>query len=114
MTEHPLYYIRHYGPRNDNRIDRQLTYLWLVQFQNMYQDIDMILDDEVANYKWISVDEVGTWLAEDRRRQNNNTISMEDAYLSSIKGERDDGPDTGDFCHKTIISLYEAGLVHML
>ena len=114
MTEHPLYYIRHYGPRNDNRIDRQLTYLWLVQFHNMYQDIDMILDEEVANYKWISVDEVGTWLAEDRRRQNNNTISMEDAYLSSIKGERDDGPDTGDFCHKTIMSLYEAGLVNML
>jgi len=80
----------------------------------MYQDIEMTLDDEVANYKWISVDEVGNWLTEDSRRQNNNTISMEDAYLSSIKGERDDGPDTGDFCHKTIITLYEAGLVNML
>jgi len=43
----------------------------------------MILVDEVANYEWISVDEVGNWLAEDSRRQNNNTISMEDEYLSS-------------------------------
>ena len=53
----------------------------------------MALDDEVANYKWISVDEVGTWLS-DSRQQTNNTISMEDKYLSSIKGERDDGPDS--------------------
>ena len=118
VTEYPLYYIRHYGPRNDNRIDRQLTYLWLVQFPIKHTEIYWQLDDEVANSKWLSLDEVGSWLSADARRgggvvgaRSNNT-SVTGA--SSLDGVRDDGPDEGEFCHKTIRSLYEAGLEKML
>ena len=110
LTEFPLYYIRHYGPRNDNRIDRQLTYLWVVQFPKNYYEISWQLDDEVADHKWISLDEVGTWLSQDARKGVNNTgISSGGGSLHD-----DDGPDEGDFCHKTIRSLYEKGLENML
>ena len=108
MTKFPLYYIRHYGPRLDNRVDRQLTYLWLVQFPKKHKEIKWNLDHEVANHKWVSLDEVGQWLSSDKANEKS------DQSQSSAGDMRDDGPDEGDFCHGTIRSLYEAGLMNLL
>lgn len=127
ITQYPLYYIRHYGPRNNNRIDSQLTYLWSVVVttittttNNVDQDVDttndiqrlMHLDAEVADHKWMNLIEASVWLANDaakmimvdsNKNHNNNNVN-----------EEDDGPDMGDFCHSTIRSLYEVGLNSIL
>ena len=106
-TDFPLYYIRNYGPRNDNRIDRQITYLWLVTFPKPHGEIhSMVFDDEVANHKWISLEKVRSWLSEDATKDNK-------VFRSDV-GVLDDGPDEGDFCHRTIRSLYEVGLPTMV
>ena len=105
-TEFPLYYIRHYGPRNDNRIDRQLTYLWIVMFPKRHKDTHLQLDNEVADHKWVSLDEVAGWLSEDATKDNK--------VFKSEGGVKDDGPDEGEFCHRTICLLYEVGLMNMI
>lgn len=106
VTEIPLYYIRHYGSRNGNRVDRQFTYLWLVKFPKRHEDLKIKFDDEVAAHKWVKLDDVGGWLTEDARKH--------DRLFPSPEGVEDDGPDEGDFCHRTIRSLYEAGLMNMI
>lgn len=109
-TEFPLYYIRHYGPRNDGRIDRQLTYLWMVQFPRGHGEIPWRLDDEVADHRWVKLDDVASWLSEDATKHKNKFEGGD----KTGSGARDDGPDEGDFCHGTIRVLYEAGLMNML
>ena len=104
MTEFPMYYIRHYGPRMDNRIDRQLTYLWMVHFPKRHEQITWNLDHEVVNHKWMSLDDVEQWLSDDAKKDTK--------IYTSAGGVEDDGPDIGDFCHRTIRSLYEAGLTN--
>ena len=102
LTEHPLYYIRHYGARNGNRIDRQLTYMWLVKLPKPQEEIGWKLDHEVAASKWITLDEMDTWLIDDEKKHDmTETIDNND---------RDDGPPTGDFCHRTIRSLLRVGI----
>ncbi|KAL9178909.1 hypothetical protein ACHAXT_011882 [Thalassiosira profunda] len=101
-TEYPLYYIRHYGPRNNNRIDRQLTFTWIVKFPKRHDEIPWQVDDEVANHRWLDLAEVRAWYAEDGKRYNKAFESDGDVT--------DDGPDVGDFCHETVRLLYEAGL----
>lgn len=59
LSKYPVYYIRDYGPVNDNRIDRQLTWLLLLQIENKDgpTEISPIIkfDDEVAANKWVDV-----------------------------------------------------------
>jgi len=105
VTDFPLYYIRNYGPRNDNRIDRQITHLWSVKFSKNHEEITWHFDDEVKDYKWITLAETLAWLAEDATKYNETFIS---------EGVKDDGPDVGDFCHRTIRTLYGAGLMGMM
>lgn len=105
-TEFPLYYIRHYGPRNGNRIDRQLTYLWWVRFPRRHEEISWRLDDEVADHRWMGLDEVRSWLADDAAK---GAQGLESGGVGE-GGVRDDGPDERDFCHGTIRAIYEAGL----
>ncbi len=105
ITEHPLYYIRYYGPRLDNRIDSQLTYLWLARLPKRHDEIHIRLDDEVIDHKWISLDEFSDWIEADARRDDEDNTEDVDKEV-----ERDDGPPSGDFCHHTIRSLYSAGL----
>lgn len=100
LTEYPLYYIRHYGARNGNRIDRQLTYAWLVKLSKRHEDIPWKLDHEVADKKWITLDEFDKWLTSDEK----NDVIMNDG------DEADDGPPNGDFCHRTIRSLLMLGI----
>ena len=72
LTEFPIYYERDYGASNGYRIDRQLTYLWLVEMNAVDDeppkesdadaDLEILdnllqLDDEVAEHKWISLQE---------------------------------------------------------
>ena len=77
-------------------------------FPKKYYEISWQLDDEVADHKWISLDEVGTWLSQGKGI-NNTGVSSDGRSLHD-----DDGPDEGDFCHQTIRSLYEKGLENML
>ena len=119
VTEFPLYYIRYYGPRNDNRIDRQLTYLWLVQLPKPQEEIHWKLDEEVADHKWITMDEFESWLNHDEQLSELADLSASLAAIGSSsegqkeenksRGPRDDGPPFGDFCHGTIRSLYKNG-----
>ncbi len=108
LTEFPIYYERDYGASNGHRIDRQLTYLWLVEM-NVDNDVDddddesrkggndtgvdleilesiLQLDDEVAEHKWISLQEYSDLIEEDFDRENKL------------------------FCHNTIVSLTDLGL----
>lgn len=79
-----------------------MQYLWIVQFPKKHNEIQWKLDDEVADHKWIGLEEVKTWLADDATKHNQ--------VFKSESGIPDDGPDVGDFCHKTVRVLYEAGL----
>ncbi|KAL7536753.1 hypothetical protein ACHAXR_012472 [Thalassiosira sp. AJA248-18] len=108
VTQFPLYYIRHYGPRNDNRIDSQLTFLFSVQFPKMHEEIELEwkLDDEVADHRWMSLEGVRTWISDD--------ATINNKVFKSDGGVRDDGPDEGDFCHGTVRSLHQAGLKSMM
>merc|ERR1711957_238700 len=74
-TEFPLYYIRHYGPRNDDRVDRQLTYLWSAKFSKNHEEIKWQFDDEVADHTWMSLDAALAWLAEDATKYNETFVS---------------------------------------
>ena len=79
-----------------------MTYTWIVKFPKRHEEIPWQLDDEVANHKWVMVEEARDWYADDARRYNKAFKSDGDV--------RDDGPDAGDFCHETVRLLYEAGL----
>jgi isopentenyldiphosphate isomerase len=106
LTEHPLYYIRKYGARNGNRIDRQVTYLWLVTLPKSQQEINWRLDHEVADKKWISLEVFDHWLQAD---EANDAAFNE----SNEEKEGDDGPPNGDFCHRTIRSLLRLGITRL-
>ena len=89
-TELLLFYVRRYGPRNDDRIDRQLTYLWIAEFSKKHEEIRWQLDDEVANHKWISLDEARLWLSDDATKYGE---------VFKIEGSaEDDGPNEGNCC----------------
>ena len=142
-TELPLYYVRHYGPRNGNRVDRQVTYLWYAIFPKNHDEIIWRLDDEVSDHRWVSLEGARAWLSNDdakagedaggggeeeeaRRRPDDvggdairakNNGDDDDGGVGAGKeggGGDDDGPDAGDFCHGTIRSLYEVGLEDIL
>ncbi|KAL3786928.1 hypothetical protein HJC23_013263 [Cyclotella cryptica] len=100
LTDLPLYYIRHYGARNGYRIDRQLTYLWLVKLNQAQEEVRWTLDHEVADHKWITLDELDVWLREDTK----NDEHFDDG------NKEDDGPPNGAFCHYTIRSLLRTGI----
>ncbi|KAL7438797.1 hypothetical protein ACHAXH_005370 [Discostella pseudostelligera] len=127
ITEYPLYYIRYYGSRNEGRVDRQLTYLWLVYFPKKEELISWKLDEEVASSKWISLEDVATWLSNDAANAarigsggtEGDEINNEGSDGAKVGGEDGnyddgDGPDRGDFCHETIRSLYEVALAKMV
>merc|ERR1719221_437659 len=110
VTKFPLYYIRYYGPRNGNRIDRQLTYLWRVEFaEPKIQNIPLHFDHEVAAHKWISIENFSRMLLNDTQK-----VKKLSRQWKQEEGVKDSGPDVGDFCHQTITSLYEAGLEQLL
>ena len=120
VTQFPLYYIRHYGARNDNRIDRQLTYIWLVRLSKQKGEIRWKFDEEVADHKWISLKEFDSWLIADDDEVKDADYFQKFDDAKSVKkeyygrgGGRDDGPLSGDFCHGTIRSLYRTGLDHL-
>ncbi len=133
-TELPLYYIRRYGSRNDNRVDRQLTYMWYVTFPLHRDAIEWRLDDEVADHVWMKLEDAWRWLTEDAawdggRDDSTSTIESDGAGGGRGGGgssmgypdgthddddDDDDGPDSGDFCHGTIRSLYAVGLENIL
>ncbi|KAL7486926.1 hypothetical protein ACHAW6_012532 [Cyclotella cf. meneghiniana] len=100
LTELPLFYIRHYGARNGNRVDRQLTYLWLVKLPQAQEEVSWNLDHEVANHKWIALDDLDAWLREDSRNDGPIDVGIKE----------DDGPPNGAFCHYTIRSLLRTGI----
>ena len=108
ITQYPLYYIRHYGPRLNNRIDSQLTYLWLARLPKRHDEIQIKLDDEVADHKWISLEEFSDWIEADAREDAARVEEFN--TLQHNGGKKDDGPPSGDFCHHTIRSLYAKGL----
>lgn len=92
LTQHPVLYDRHYGPDNGDRIDRQVTYLWLVELNLPVVDrvsaaerlLD--LDGEVSEHTWIDLKVLEKWV------MNNSTET------------------SLDFCHSTITSLIALGL----
>jgi len=110
ITQYPLYYIRHYGPRLDNRIDSQLTYLWLARLPKRHDEIQIKLDDEVADHKWISLEEFSDWVEADARGDIKTYEEEMNILQQHHERQKDDGPPSGDFCHHTIRSLYAKGL----
>jgi isopentenyldiphosphate isomerase len=99
LSKFPVYYERDYGISNEGRIDRQFTYLHVIEMDRKIKGIDerhtqfidslLELDDEVAEHKWISLKEFADILARD-------------------DATSDDGAKT--FCHQTIVSLSQLGL----
>lgn len=132
ITQYPLYYIRHYGPRNNNRIDSQLTFLWSVIVSTTtssttttngdQQGVDttnyiqqlISLDAEVADYKWMNLIQAIEWLANDAKHMIMVDSNKNHHENIGDEDDDDDGPDIGDFCHSTIRSLYEVGLNSIL
>lgn len=110
ITQYPLYYIRYYGPRLDNRIDSQVTYLWLARLTKRHDEVQIKLDEEVANHKWISLEEFSHWIEADARDNDKDDEETEVNQPLLLDGMKDDGPPNGDFCHHTIRSLYTKGL----
>ncbi len=100
ITENPVYYERDYGESNDGRIDRQVTYLWLVEMNvrdvkdNLYKSIDEFIkwEDEIADHKWISLE----------------------TFSSLLNRGSDLGADRMSFCHETIVSILRLGLEELL
>ena len=97
LTEYPFYYERDYGISNEGRVDRQITYMWLVEMNytavtkfTSDRDIDDILklDDEVVGHKWIHLETL-------KRMLQSNEVPF-------------------PFCHDTIVSLSRAGLKRLL
>jgi len=88
LLPHPIYYKRHYGPKNGNRIDRQLTYLWWIRLLRPYQELnDMLtLDEEVADLQWVSLHDLRSWVDRDIEKRVNGSPQL-------------------DFCHHTIQEL---------
>ncbi len=106
LTDLPVYYERDYGSSNGGRIDRQLTYLWLVELNvkiNHFstpterkaheQIIENLLhlDDEVEDHRWISINELKEMLPIRPKEDFNEQTNLA-------------------FCHHTIISLSRLGL----
>lgn len=89
ITDSPVYYERHYGESNGNRVDRQVTYLWLVEMnseknndpiERIQKPNDLLeLDHEVGDHLWKPLDELRNWVESDTLHE--------------------------DFCHETISSL---------
>jgi hypothetical protein len=91
LTEYPVYYERDYGATNANRIDRQVTCLWLVEMnfhkpgsRREQADELLQLDDEVAGHSWLKLDE------------------FEIRVKSDI--------ELKSFCHDTILTLLMFGI----
>ena len=105
LTEFPVYYERDYGVNNEGRIDRQITYLWMVE-ANLSNNTDLDehflndgnvqnilqLDDEVADHKWVTLNELSDMLKSKISKESNNPI----------------------FCHETIVSLTQFGLDRLI
>ena len=91
MTEHPVFYFRDYGPEGENRIDRQVTYLWLVDLGVSSDEAERILkvDEEVQEYQFMNIDEVEQWVKSDMEE---SLKSMESDNMKS-------------FCHESVGSL---------
>jgi len=64
LSEHPLYFRREYGEKKGNRFDRQLTYLMLVYLKRPRMDIKFEFDDEVANARWVKIEDARKWVDE--------------------------------------------------
>lgn len=54
LTETPQYLVFDWG----HRVDRQLTYIWHAQLGKRHEDLHLVLDDEVANHKWLDMDKL--------------------------------------------------------
>jgi len=91
MTEHPVFYFRDYGPEGENRIDRQVTYLWLVDLGVTSNEAERLLkvDEEVQEYQFMNIDEVEQWVKSDMEE---SLKSMESDKMKS-------------FCHESVGSL---------
>ena len=92
LSELPLFYFRDYGPELDGRIDRQVTYIWLVELglsaEEMENDI-LQLDEEVYEHKWMLLDEAEKWVKDD---------------MAEVR----EGGKLDNFCHDTMGSLMQA------
>jgi len=94
LTAAPVYYERQYGPGNGNRIDRQCTYLWLVEMNvdgdnigSHYWEEVLDIDNEAIDHVWKSLDELERWM--------------------------ESGTALQDFCHDSILSLLRLGMDRM-
>jgi hypothetical protein len=89
LMPYPLYYYREYGKENENRIDRQLTYLWVASMNLKGGELPLQLDHEVADHKWIDDKTLQEWFSE--------------AHDKLLK----EGSVGTNICHETILSLWE-------
>ena len=91
LSDLPLFYFRDYGPELDGRIDRQVTYIWLVELGLSADELEkgiLQLDEEVYEHKWMSLDEAEKWVKDD---------------MAAVK----EGGKMDSFCHETMGSLMQ-------
>ena len=91
LSDLPLFYFRDYGPELDGRIDRQVTYIWLVELGLSAEELEngiLQLDEEVYEHKWIPLNEAEKWVKDD---------------MAAVK----DGGKLDTFCHDTMGSLMQ-------
>ena len=91
LSELPLFYFRDYGPELDGRIDRQVTYIWLVELGLSAEEMEngiLQLDREVYEHKWMLLDEAEKWVRDD---------------MATVM----EGGKLDNFCHDTMGSLMQ-------
>ena len=85
LTVHPLFFLLAY---NNQRVDRQLTFLYEVRFRQPSPQIQLKLDDEVFDHQWINLQDLGKWIHSDKANH--------------------------DFCHARLVQLNQIVLQKLL
>ena len=73
LTNHPVLFLRNYP---NQRVDRQITYLYEVRFTQPSDKIQLTLDDEVFDHKWLTLDEYSQWINKEAAGDDFCGISM--------------------------------------
>lgn len=85
LSTNPLFFRGDYF----NRVDRQLTYIYLVDMDDRGEKLPLLFDNEVAEYRWISNRTLEEWFSTASNEFNSR----------GVVGER--------MCHKAILDLWK-------
>mmetsp|Transcript_18900 Transcript_18900/g.27972 ORF Transcript_18900/g.27972 Transcript_18900/m.27972 type:complete len:271 (+) Transcript_18900:343-1155(+) len=85
LSTNPLFFHADYF----NRLDRQITYIYLIEMDNRGVALPLSADNEVAEYRWVSDTTLQEWFK----------LANDEFRSTGAVGER--------MCHKAILTLWE-------